>query len=141
MPDLSILIQIAEYYSVDIKEILNGERRNENMDSELKETLLKVADYSELEKEKSLKAGNTAFMLMFSICTIMVIIQMMLTVDLKVVLGETAAAVTGSAAYIFIMVKNGLWESGQKKKYTFQRYDYQYIVCRDFFDCICVLSF
>ena len=27
LPDLSILVQISEYYQVDIKEILNGERR------------------------------------------------------------------------------------------------------------------
>lgn len=39
LPDLSILVQISEYYQVDIKEILNGERRSGNMDNELKETL------------------------------------------------------------------------------------------------------
>ena len=27
LPDLSILVQISEYYQVDIKEILNGERK------------------------------------------------------------------------------------------------------------------
>ena len=37
LPDLSILVQISEYYQVDIKEILNGERRSGNMDNELKE--------------------------------------------------------------------------------------------------------
>ena len=39
MPDLSILIQMAEFYAVDVKEILDGERKSENMDKELKETL------------------------------------------------------------------------------------------------------
>ena len=53
MPDLSILIQMAEFYDVDMKEILDGERKGESMDHELKETLTKVADYSQLEKEKS----------------------------------------------------------------------------------------
>ena len=52
MPDLSILIQMAEFYAVDVKEILDGERKGENMDKELKETLIKVADYSKLEKKK-----------------------------------------------------------------------------------------
>ena len=51
MPDLSILIRLAEYYDVEIKEILDGERRNDTMDKELKETLEKVADYSEIEKQ------------------------------------------------------------------------------------------
>ena len=36
MPDLSLLIQIAEYYDVELEEILNGERRNEDMDKKLK---------------------------------------------------------------------------------------------------------
>ena len=48
LPDLSILVQISEYYNVEIGEILNGERKSGNMDNELKETLLKVADYNEL---------------------------------------------------------------------------------------------
>ena len=41
-PDLSVLIQIAEFYHVEIKEILDGERKKEKMDKELKETLTKV---------------------------------------------------------------------------------------------------
>ena len=52
MPDLSILIQIADYYDVEIREILDGERRNEDMDKEMKETLSKAADYSNLEKQQ-----------------------------------------------------------------------------------------
>ena len=95
MPDLSILIQIADYYDVDLKEILNGERKSKDMDKEEKETLLKVADYSEMEKEKAAKAGNTAFVLMFAICTIAIVIQMMLTVNFYLVIGETAAVVIG----------------------------------------------
>ena len=52
MPDLSVLIQMAEFYGVEIKEILDGERKSEIMDKELKETLSKVADYNKLEKKK-----------------------------------------------------------------------------------------
>ena len=50
MPDLSILIEIAEFYDVDIKEIIDGERKSENMEKETKETLQKVADYVDAEK-------------------------------------------------------------------------------------------
>ena len=32
MPDLSILIELAEYYEVEIKEILDGERKSESME-------------------------------------------------------------------------------------------------------------
>lgn len=142
MPDLSILIQIADYYNVDIKEILNGGRKSEIMDNELKETLLKVADYSEAEKKKSLQAGNIAFLLMFSICTLAIVIQLSLTIDLKIVIGETAAALLGGIAYITIMVHHGLWEIGSKEKTNFfTGRNYQYSMCRYFFDTLCILYF
>lgn len=118
MPDLSILIQIADYYNVEMKEILDGERKSEIMEKELKETLMKVADYSEIEKEKAAKAGNTAFGIMFAICTAMIVIQLAITGDLLFTMGETAALVIGGVAYIFIMIHNGIWETGSKIKST-----------------------
>ena len=50
MPELGILVELAEYYEVDIKEIIDGERKSESMNKEEKETLRKVADYTEVEK-------------------------------------------------------------------------------------------
>ncbi len=50
MPDLSMLTELADFYDVDIREIIDGERKSE-MNSETKETLLKVAEYSETEKK------------------------------------------------------------------------------------------
>ena len=52
MPDISIIIELADFYDVDIRELLNGERKSENMKEELKETLTMVADYTNAEKEK-----------------------------------------------------------------------------------------
>lgn len=51
MPELGILVELADYYEVDIKEIIDGERKSENMKNEEKETLRKVADYAETEKK------------------------------------------------------------------------------------------
>ena len=51
MPELGILVELAEFYAVDIKEIIDGERKSENMKKEEKETLRKVADYAETEKK------------------------------------------------------------------------------------------
>ncbi len=53
MPDLDILIEMADFYDVDLREILDGERKSEKMEKELKETVLKVAEYSNEEKRKS----------------------------------------------------------------------------------------
>lgn len=52
MPDLDILIEISDYYEVDLREILNGERKSENMDKEIKETVLQAVDYTNTEAER-----------------------------------------------------------------------------------------
>ncbi len=51
MPDLSIIVELADFYDVDIRELLNGERKSEKMNEDLKETSLKMADYAEAEKQ------------------------------------------------------------------------------------------
>lgn len=118
MPDLSILIQMAEFYEVEVKEILDGERKSGIMDKELKETLSKVADYNKLEKEKAAKVENTAFGLTFSVCAVMIVIQLMITGKLAVVAGETVVLLVGGAVYIGAMVHHGLWEMGTGFKRT-----------------------
>ncbi len=55
MPELGILVELADYYEVDIKEIIDGERKSEIMKKEEKETLRKVADYAEAEKRLVVK--------------------------------------------------------------------------------------
>lgn len=118
MPDLSILIQMAEFYAVDVKEILDGERKSENMDKELKETLSKVADYNKLEKEKVTKAGNIAFGLTFAVCAATIVIQLLTAGGLAIVAGETVVLLVGGAAYIGVMTYNGIWETGSRVKST-----------------------
>ena len=49
MPDLDILIDISEYYDVDLREILDGERKSEKMNQETKDTAIKMAEYSKNE--------------------------------------------------------------------------------------------
>lgn len=52
LPDLSLLIEIADLYGVELREILDGERIQKNMNKEIEETARKVADYSDMEKER-----------------------------------------------------------------------------------------
>ena len=52
MPDLNTLIELADFYQVDIKELIDGERKENNMDHETKETLQKVAEYAEVENKR-----------------------------------------------------------------------------------------
>ena len=61
MPDLDILIEMADYYDVDLRELLDGERKGEKMNKELEETVLKVADYSNEEKERLTRVMHRLF--------------------------------------------------------------------------------
>ena len=61
MPDLDILLELSDLYEVDLREILSGERKSEQMNQELKETVLQVADYSNEEKERLLRRMHWLF--------------------------------------------------------------------------------
>ena len=63
MPDLDILMELSDLYEVDLREILSGERKSEQMNKELKETVLQVADYSNEEKTRLLKRMHGLFIL------------------------------------------------------------------------------
>ncbi len=52
LPDLSLLVELADFYDIDIRELINGERKSENMNEETKDTLTKVAQYADEEKKK-----------------------------------------------------------------------------------------
>ena len=55
MPDLDVLIQISDYYEIDLRELLDGERKSEKMNKEMEETVLKAVDYTNAETEKFTK--------------------------------------------------------------------------------------
>ena len=52
LPDLGMLIELSDLYNVDIRELIDGERKSENMDQETKDTLMKAADYAEQDKKR-----------------------------------------------------------------------------------------
>ncbi|WP_034450558.1 helix-turn-helix domain-containing protein [Butyrivibrio sp. AE2032] len=72
LPDLAILVELADLYDVDMREIFNGERKNETMDKELKETMLMAADYTDDHMQKVLRR----FQLMFGASTVCGIIYL-----------------------------------------------------------------
>ena len=108
MPDLSIMIELADYYDIDVKELLNGERKSE-MDKELKETLKTVAEYTDEQKKAAVKASNYGFVIIFIISAIAILIQMIAFMDMKLVIGETVAVLLGGMAYLMLIVRAGAW--------------------------------
>ena len=47
MPDISLLVELADFYDVSISEIINGERKSETMNENEKEMALSLSDYAE----------------------------------------------------------------------------------------------
>lgn len=56
MPDIGLLTEIAEFYNVSIPELINGERKSENMREEVKEVAETMSDYAKAEKEELVKS-------------------------------------------------------------------------------------
>ena len=106
------------------------------MNKEMKETLDKVAVYEEWAKRKALKAGNLAFASMFMIGVAAIIIQMLLTVDIRFVLGETISVLVGGILYAAIMVYNGIWDKCLPKSATIWRDFLTSVICAEIFSAI-----
>lgn len=109
MPDLSMIIQIAEFFDVEVKEILNGEKDGKKINYELKETLEKVADYNKAEKEKRIKIFVTSFLITIIIGIITLNLQLLIFLDVRYIIGEAIILLVGSITAIVMTVKNGLW--------------------------------
>lgn len=79
LPDIDILIELADYYGVEVRELLDGERKTDNtdehkkgtpregeadiMDRQEKETLLKTAEYVEDDKLKLIRKLHRIFIM------------------------------------------------------------------------------
>ncbi len=114
MPDVEMLIELADFYDVDIREIIDGERKGENMNKELKDTLLKVADYSDTQKQKAERAGNNAFGITFIICAITIVTQLLISNNITMVIGETVIIMFGGIAYLLRLVRSGAFDNPAK---------------------------
>ncbi len=55
LPDISLLVDLADFYDVDVRELIDGERKTDMMDSEIREVADKMADYAGNEKNNLLR--------------------------------------------------------------------------------------
>ena len=70
MPDTALLIELADFFDVEVKELLEGKRESvdANMTTETKETLKLIAEYSDAEQDrltKDLYLSSTATVIAF----------------------------------------------------------------------------
>lgn len=55
MPDLDILIELSDFYDVNLREMLDGERKSAKMDEKMEKTILKAVDYTNMATERFTK--------------------------------------------------------------------------------------
>lgn len=65
LPDLSMLMTLAAYYDVEVREIIDGKRKSENMNEEVKDTVEKVASYSEMLNVRAMRKGIITMTIVF----------------------------------------------------------------------------
>ena len=70
LPDLDVLIEMSDYFEVNLRELLDGERNVGKTENVLGETVLKVADYSNEEKRKLTKRMHRLFIAGFGAAVI-----------------------------------------------------------------------
>lgn len=119
MPDISLLVEIAEFFDVSIPEIINGERKSETMNEEVKEVADKLSDYANAEKETIIKniriysiMGTTALVVYYTLELSGAVLQNAI-IEKIALCCETLAMVT----VLMIMVHtSGLIYKMQKRK-------------------------
>ena len=101
------MILSADFYEVDIREIIDGERKSENMNEEVKETILAVADYADKQKKQAVLRAIIMFALEMLCCgfTIASII-LIESSDVKISLWFAAIPLAMTIAYSVLLVIN-----------------------------------
>ena len=124
MPDLSILVELADFYDVDIRDIIDGERKGDDMNKEEKERLLIVADYAETEK-------NTLLMRL-RIISIVGLVSLIAGLTMMVIsrdnnlpvydyLTGTLMGVAIGALLVAVFYSTGVLENMRKRKRTLMK--------------------
>ena len=124
MPDLSILVELADFYDVDIKDIIDGERKGEDMNKEEKERLQLVADYAETEKN-TLLMRLRIFSIVGLISLIAGLTMMVISRDNNLpiydyLMGALMGGAIG-ALLVAVFYSTGVFENMRKRKRTLMK--------------------
>lgn len=58
---MDLLIEMADYYHLDLRELLDGQRKQTDTNEEIEDTVRKVAEYNNENKLKIMKRMNLLF--------------------------------------------------------------------------------
>ena len=118
MPDISLLVEIADYFDVSIPEIINGERKSEKMNEEVKEVAEAMSNYATTEKETLIK-NVRIHSIIGSIAVIVYIILELTGLNLEYVLFEKISLYCQTLAPVTVVMimfhTTGLLNKMQKR--------------------------
>lgn len=124
MPDLSILVELADFYDVDIRDIIDGERKGEDMNKEEKERLQLVADYAETEKN-TLLMRLRIFSIVGLVSLIAGLVMLVISRDNNLPVYDylmgTLMGVAIGALLVAVFYSTGVLENMRKRKRTFMK--------------------
>lgn len=124
MPDLSILVELADFYDVDIRDIIDGERKGEDMNKEEKERLQLVADYAETEKN-TLLMRLRIFSIVGLVSLIAGLMMMVISRDNNLPVYDylmgTLMGVAIGALLVAVFYSTGVLENMRKRKRTLMK--------------------
>lgn len=124
MPDLSILVELADFYDVDIRDIIDGERKGEDMNKEEKERLQLVADYAETEKN-TLLMRLRIFSIVGLVSLIAGLVMLVLGGDNNLPVYDylmgTLMGVSIGALLVAVLYSTGALENMRKRKRTLMK--------------------
>ena len=95
LPDLSMLITLAEYYDIAVGEIIDGKRKSEKMNEDVNDTLEKVVSYNEMLHLKSMRRGIMTMSIVF-----LVMVQISLWKELSIAPLISMVCAYSGAAFI-----------------------------------------
>ncbi len=70
LPDIDVLIELADYFNVDLREILNGKRKDNNMNYEEQELSKDVSEYTKARLKRT--SIITLVLLIFSMTMVVI---------------------------------------------------------------------
>ena len=118
MPDISLLVEIADFFDVSIPEIINGERKSEKMNEEVKEVAEAMSNYATTEKETLIK-NVRIHSIIGSIAVIVYIILELTGLNLEYVLFEKISLYCQTLAPVTVVMimfhTTGLLNKMQKR--------------------------
>lgn len=124
MPDLSILVELADFYDVDIRDIIDGERKGEDMNKEEKERLQLVADYAETEKNillMRLRIFSIVGLVSLIAGLVMLVISRDNNLPVYDYLMGTLMGVAIGALLVAVFYSTGVLENMRKRKRTLMK--------------------